>query len=65
MPPACGWTQGSSSGTELTPIAAFRDIGYTMKGLILLLLTIAVLAALGADLVFYRGFRANTPVPPW
>ena len=36
-----------------------------MKGSILLFLTHAVLAALGADLVFYRGFRANSRVPAW
>ena len=36
-----------------------------MKGMILLFLTIAVQAALGGDLVFYRGFHANTRVPPW
>ena len=35
------------------------------KGLILLFLTIVVLAALGADLLLRRGFRANAPVPPW
>ena len=35
------------------------------KGLILLFLTIAVLVALGADLLLRRGFRANAPVPPW
>jgi len=36
-----------------------------MKWLILLFVIIAVLAALGADLVFYRGLRANSAVPPW
>ena len=35
------------------------------KGLILLFLTIVVLAAFGADLLLRRGFRANSPVPPW
>jgi cytochrome c553 len=35
------------------------------KGLILLFLAIVVLAALGADLLLHRGFRANVPVPPW
>ena len=35
------------------------------KGLILLFLTIVMLAALGADLLLRRGFRANAPVPPW
>ena len=36
-----------------------------MRAPILLFVTIAVLAALAADLVFYRGFRANAAVPPW
>lgn len=44
---------------------AFHDIGQTMRAPILLFVTIAVLAALAADLVFYRGFRANAAVPPW
>lgn len=45
---------------------AFHDIGQTMrKAFILLFLTIAVLAALGAALVIRRGFRANNAVPPW
>jgi hypothetical protein len=49
---------------RLTHSARFEESGQTMrKGLILLFLTIVVLAALGADLLLHRGFRANAPVP--
>ncbi len=60
------WTQSDSARLGLTHTASFKDSGQIMrKGLILLFLTIAVLVALGADLLLRRGFRANTPVPPW
>jgi predicted CXXCH cytochrome family protein len=47
-------------------VLSLPDIEQTMgKRLVLLFLTLAVLVALGVDLLIHRGFRANAQVPRW